>query len=302
MQGSISIAKRKLPYLCNKAKMIDLQALLNLIITTLKSIPGVIWSGLIASVLTLGGVLIANRSNTNRLTLQLQHDATEKSKERTATLRRDIYLQTTEELTKVSAHLAGLPQLDFTKTNLAEGMQGFFSAAARLQLVAESQTTLLVNALVGEYAELILRLLTHFSPVHNAKSNIQIADNFYNNEQSEITRILSEISKLNESGTPASQVFCALESSFNFHKDQANKYSRESNLAWEQYNQHNLAFQKYLLIQLRDISSKQIPVLIALRKDLGFTSNLIELEEQMQRQWTRIESQFNALISSFEEE
>ena len=58
------------------------------LLSFLSSIPAVVWSGLIASFLTLGGVLISNRSNTNRLLLQLQHDATEKTKERTAALRR----------------------------------------------------------------------------------------------------------------------------------------------------------------------------------------------------------------------
>jgi len=115
------------------------------LIAFLKSIPDVIWSGLIASMLTLGGVLISNGSNTNRLKLQLQHDANEKTKERTATLRREVYLRAAEELVKANAHLATLPQLDLSKTNLGDGLQGFFSATARLQLIAEPKTALLVS-------------------------------------------------------------------------------------------------------------------------------------------------------------
>ena len=121
----------------------------------LQSIPAVIWSGVIASLLTLSGVFMSNLSNTNRLKLQLQHDEREKAKERTATLRREVYLRTVEELVRANAHLSGLPQLDITKTNLAEGLQGFASAAARLQLVAEPQTALLVNQLQADYSELV---------------------------------------------------------------------------------------------------------------------------------------------------
>ena len=47
------------------------------IIALLKSIPDVIWSAFLASILTLSGVLISNRSNTTRLRLQLEHDRSE---------------------------------------------------------------------------------------------------------------------------------------------------------------------------------------------------------------------------------
>lgn len=107
------------------------------LISFLQSIPDVIWSGLIASVLTLSGVLISNSSNTSRLKLQLQHDAGQKTTERIAALRRDVYLQAAEELTKANTYLGSLSQIDLAKTNASEGMQGFFGAAAKLQLVAE---------------------------------------------------------------------------------------------------------------------------------------------------------------------
>lgn len=72
----------------------------------LKSVPDVIWSGLLASFLTLGGVLLSNRGYTQRLRLQLDHDAAEKTKERTAILRRETYLRAAEELVRVNAYLA----------------------------------------------------------------------------------------------------------------------------------------------------------------------------------------------------
>jgi len=268
------------------------------VIAFLKSIPDVVWSGVIASALTLSGVLIANRSSTNRLKLQLEHDASEKAKERTATLRREVYLRAAEELVKANAHLAGLPQIDLSKTNLGDGLQGFFSAAARLQLIAEPKTALLVNQLAAEYGELVFRLMTHLVPVSDAKSDIQIADDLYSKAQAEVNRILSEMTKLNESGRPAPSVFEALDRSLRFQQDQAAKYASKRNDAWERFNQHNITFQKYLLSQLRDIGSKQIPVMIEIRRDLGLTGDLAEIEASMKKQWLRMEAHFDALIAA----
>jgi len=121
------------------------------LIEFLKSIPDVIWSGLIASALTLGGVLISNRSNTVRLKLQFEHETKD------------------------------------------------WSA---------------VNQLAGDYAELVLKLMTHLMPVNDARLHIQISDDLYSKEQAEVNRILGEMTKLNESSRPDPPTFGALQHSF----------------------------------------------------------------------------------------
>ena len=269
---------------------------MTIFIAFLQSIPDVIWSGVIASILTLSGVLISNRSNTNRLKLQLQHDSNEKAKERTATLRREVYLRTAEEFVKANAHLVSLPQLDLAKANLADGMQGFFSAAARLQLVAEPKTALLVGQLSSEYGELTFKLMSHLIPVGQSKADIQISGDLYTKAQSEVARVLAEMSKANESGKPSRQVFQALDSSFKFQQSQAKRYADERNNAWANFNQHSHAFQRYLLAQLEDIGAKQIPVMVEIRRDLGLTGDLVEVEAHMRSQWLRMEAHFDALI------
>jgi hypothetical protein len=108
----------------------------------LKAVPDVIWSGVIASVLTLGGVFISNSSNTKTLKIQLAYDATEKDKDRKTMLRREVYLNVVEESVKANSYLASLPSLDLASTNFASGLQGFFVAAAKLELVADSKTVL----------------------------------------------------------------------------------------------------------------------------------------------------------------
>lgn len=268
----------------------------------LASVPDVIWSGVIASVLTLSGVLISNRSNTGRLKIQLQHDATEKTKERTATLRREVYLRTAEELVKVNAHLAGLPQIDITKSNVADGLQGFFSAAARLQLVAEPHTALLVNKLAAEYGELVFLLMAQLIPVSQAKSDIQIADDLYTKAQAEVTRILGQMTRLNESGKPEPEVFLALQTSFTFQNEQSRKFAEQRGDAWKRFTASTFIFQKFLLTQIRSLAPKQIPVMVEIRRDLGLTSELKELEAQLHEQMRRMESHFDELIAKLSDE
>ena len=268
------------------------------IASLLASIPDVFWSGIIGAVLALSGVLISNRSNTTRLRIQLQHDANEKAKERTASLRREVYLRTVEELVKANSHLASLPNLDPTKVNLGDGLQGFFSAAARLQLVAEPKTALLVNKLVGEYGEFVIDLLALLQPVHAARSDIQIADSHYTRVQSEVTRVLGELTKINESGNPNSAAFQGLGRSFDFHQGQSSKFASDSKAAWSRFNKANIVFQRAVITKLRDLAPRQVPVMIELRRDLGLNGQMDELEAQMRQQIQRMEDRFNALISA----
>jgi hypothetical protein len=268
------------------------------LISLLLSIPDVVWSGLIASALTLSGVLISNRSSTHRLRIQLQHDASEKSKERTANLRREVYLTTAEELTKANAHFASLPQLDLAKTNAAVGLQGFLAAAAKLQLVAEPHTALLMNGLVATYGELLLRVIARLMPLQKARIDISINDDMYNKAQAEVTRVLAEVAKFNEAAKVDDIVFGALQRALTSYREQAESYSAARSRAWDDFNHLNVEFVWQLLTDMQLVGEQQIPVLIEIRRDLGLTSDIEEFRKQMDANWKRMSRQIDMLLSS----
>ncbi|WP_446808333.1 hypothetical protein ACH50O_13615 [Methylomonas sp. 2BW1-5-20] len=263
-------------------------------------LPDVVWSGIIASLLTLCGVLISNRSNTTRLRIQLKHDASEKAKERTASMRKEVYLEAVEELTKANSHLASLPQADLTKINAADGLQGFFAAASKLQLVAEPKTALLVNQLVGTYGELLLRLMERLVPLQKAKLAIAINDDLYNKAQFEVQRVLSEMARFNESAQSNEQVFGALERAFASYQAQTQNYAEARQDAWADFNNLNIQFCRQLFIDMRIVGQQQISVIIEIRRDLGLTAYLAEMREQMESQWERMSIQLDRMISALQ--
>lgn len=271
------------------------------LLALIQSIPEVVWSGIVASVLTFSGVLLSNRSNTERLKIQLQHDSIEKSKERTATLRRETYLRAAEEMVRLNAYLAGLPQVDITKANPTEGMQGFFTSAARLQLVAEPKTALLVNKLAAAYAELILTVMIAIRPVADARSDISIADALYDKSQIEITRLLAEMARQRESGQPNEDVVKALRTSFDFQLAQSEKFATDRSDGWARFNSASVSFQRTLLTEIRDIGLRQIPVMVEIRRDLGLTGDLSEIEAVMREQWKVMEQRFNILLATMKD-
>jgi hypothetical protein len=269
---------------------------MQILVTILQSIPSEFWASIAGAVFALSGVVLSNRSSAARLRLQLQHDAAEKSKERTTSMRREVYLQTIEELCKANAHLAALPNIDPAKSNIGEGFQGFFSSAARLQLVAETRTVLLVNALAGDYMELVFKLLACVQPAHSAKQDIEIANDLYSEGKDEIKRILGEIRKINESGAPNPAALHSLERSFDFQQSQCAKHASDRDAAWTRFHQANITFQKTVLASIRELAPRQIPVMMGLRHDLGLDGEADELEAQLRARVQRMEELFDKLV------
>jgi hypothetical protein len=266
----------------------------------LHSVPDVIWSGIIASVLTLSGVLISNHSNTTRLKTQLTHDREEKIKERTLSLRREVYLKATEELVQLNAFLASLPQQDITKGNLGEGFVGFQTASARLQLVAEPKTTLLAMRLSATYGELFLELTHHLMVLGKAKTDIQIADELYTKANNEVQRILSAMTQHNETGRSDQQASEPLQRSFAFSQEQASKFAASRSEGWVSFNQGNIAFMRYLFSRIREIAPQQMKLMVEIRRDLSLLGDLSELEEEMQKQLDHIAEKLNHFLQAME--
>lgn len=262
----------------------------------LQSIPNVVWSGLLASLFTLAGVLISNWSNTNRLKIQLNHDAEQKAMERIIGLRREVYLRVVEELVKANTHLASLPQLDFMKVNPATGFQGFLSSAAKLQLVAEPKTALLVNDLVVDFGEIIVKSIANSAPVQNHRFNIASANDLYERAVTEVRQILSKMAELTESGQSNEAAYRALQNSFELQQSLADKYLTERSSHQREFQRESQVFSRDVMIELRKIGRRQIPALIAIRQDLGLTTEIEEFHAQMERNWDRMSKALDAAL------
>lgn len=273
---------------------------MNWFIEAFKSIPDVVWSGIIASMLTLSGVFLSNRSNNFRLRMQLEHDALEKFKERNGKLRQEIYIRVVQELTKANSYAASLPQVDILKENVASGFQGFFSAAASLQLVADSKTAILANELVGAYSEILLKIIIRLSPLQDAKAKIELNDKYCVRALNETQRVLDEMNKINEAAKNDRLIFEALQRSFDFSQGEAERYAIGRNAAWVEFNSENAKFSLQLFADMLVITKQQIPLLVEIRRDLGLATD-VEILKQMEDQVNRMSLNFKEAMQKLQE-
>lgn len=249
-------------------------------------IPDVVWSGLIASTITLLGVFLLNVSNSSRLRLQLKHDSNEKERERAAELRRDVFLPAAEELIKAMNFMSGLPKADLRKINPMEGVQGFFAASAKLHLVADERTAEPVAEFSAAFGQLLMRVIAKIVPLQTIQIDIEILDGLYEKFQADANRVLSERGRMVETGNNDRALFELLGKAFEMHQEMATGYAQERAEKWNSYNELMRQFVFFLMTELKAVSQLQIPLLVALRRDLGFNTDtglyLAQLEKQHQ--------------------
>lgn len=141
--------------------------------STALSIPTIVWSGIVASFISLAGVVLSNRSSLKRLKEQLRHDSEEKHRDRISQLRRDVYLRLATQMTYAGGHLGSLASKDPTTEDLGGPLQDAMAELAKAQLVGSRETAALAAEMAAAYGEALFNLMAAAKPLHDLKIDIK---------------------------------------------------------------------------------------------------------------------------------
>ncbi|MEO6104283.1 MAG: hypothetical protein ABIP44_11700 [Pseudoxanthomonas sp.] len=173
---------------------------------------------------------------------QLEHDAEQKSKDRAAVLRREVYLKAAEEMAAINGLLGQLASVDPTDAKaMSEGMLGFFKATAKVSLVASESTRKKVAELSGAYGKLFIDLMSDASEAHRLKIDINVNRGAYETINIERMRIVAAMRDANENAD-SKYKFEALSNSFDSTAVQVDGISAEFS---ELSDKHNDALAAY---------------------------------------------------------
>lgn len=272
------------------------------IIEFMKTVPDVIWSGIVASAITLFGVMMSNKSNSSRLLLQLNHDATEKSKERISKLRHDVYLKAIEDIEITNIKLGTLVSRDFTRLDIALELQAITASLAKVKLVAEPETTRLAGELSAEFGVVFLRLLPWLAVVQNAKTDIEINNSSYDGSFAEASRLQRDMQRFNEEGRQDWAVYQKLENYYEFKSGQYQEYADALARAHEFHGEKLGEFHALLLPEIKELSKVQLKLMIAIRKDLGIACDIADLQRQLERHWAVMEAGYGDVMKKIKGE
>lgn len=267
-----------------------------------RSVPDVIWSGVIASLLTLGGVLLTNRGNSNRLIQQLSHDAAEKAKERIFQTRRDVYLKASHDLVNANSFLGSAPDFSDPQAKASQGLNELYASLSKVQLIGDSEASASATRLLTTYNSIYLSLMEYLVPISKAKSQIKLADRFYEDVHKKFDETLRQLDLQNQSSQPDQHVVKYLNNLLDFYNEQTHKYSSESQEAWKK---HNDALEKYNL-RLREKVTQQQPLMIKFmketRRDLGLDMNIEQVEALLVEQIEVMSKQMDETLATIKKQ
>lgn len=264
------------------------------LIALFRSVPDAAW-GVFATWVT---VALTEGRNSKRARDQREHDAIEKDKERTMTLRQEIYLPVATDLTSVMSFLGAMPSYSIDEIAKSDPLRRYSAAAAKLALVATPSTALAVHRLSTETGALYLNVMALAMSIAERRSLLDVVDNLRETQLDEMARINADLAAIQESGIRDDVRFNALQMRyqsvqrvFDSQGHDRDEMARLQDEAFREYGQK-------LLPQMRMLLDVSISVLVALRWDLGQAGDAAEFEREMRRQSQRVYAEAEAALRS----
>ena len=246
------------------------------------NLPTVVWSGIVAALISLGGIVLSNRASIQRLKEQLEHDAREKHSDRLASLRKDVYLKLVTEMNRANAHLGTLAAKDPADGTFGEPLQAVIAELAKVQLIGSRETSAHAAELTALYGEALLRLIGIAMPMHEARTDIRIADDMYQQSFAQGQRVLGEMTAENESGSPNQTRQASLLQSFEHYRAQYASHSEDRNTAWDRYNSQHGNFAMAVLQETKRLGPAHIKLTCAIREEVGLDTDASELKRRLE--------------------
>lgn len=106
----------------------------------LARIPAVVWSGIVAAMITLFGVWLQSRSHYKRQQEQLQHDSDQRRTEREMALRREVYLGAAEGAAKLQEYLGKFADTKLPQQDHGALLADSGAALSRVHLIGSIET------------------------------------------------------------------------------------------------------------------------------------------------------------------
>ncbi len=249
----------------------------------------------------LGGVLLTNKSNNKRILVELEHDATQRDREREMDLRKDVYLKIAEEMTVAQQFLAGLPQVDFTKIDSSQFLKGFFIASSKIHIVGKYDTVEAVSITMKYFTSSFMKLMSLIIPLQNIKSDIDIATDMINKHSASSDHILSEMTNKNIDGSMDKRTMTVLQTNSKYHQGEIAKLTEERDNNWSSYNKSLRHYQVECMKESIEISKLSINALLLIRQELEMEIDKEKYKKLMDSNLKELEGTLHSFIKSLED-
>ena len=255
---------------------------------SLVAVPKEIWAALVASIVTLFGVLVTIRLTHNQFALQLEHDYQIRDRERAMSLRRDIFFDAISEIHNRQGYLLNLVNLEDSSGSNEPGD----NALAKLELIAGDETVTAAHSLDMAYVEALFLLNEKRVRLVNDKNSIDVIQNIRDETWEKYKAYGDRLTQLTIEGGYDEAQWKSIENWRDFEKGLLEEYDREKEEKWQQFLEDHSGFLLECMKGFSAVAEKTPPVVLAIRRELEMpldeASYLVNHRKSIERAQTLI--------------
>lgn len=265
----------------------------------LQSWPAPVWATIGGSTMTLLGVFFSDWRNTRRLGIQNTFAASQSELARTMAIRKEVYLTASGAFAKMQAHLLSLPTVEGDIQ--MEPVNEFAELIGKISMIGDTETVLLAQKFSTECSEAQVALTLLAADVKRARSDAKMYEEYRTKALAQTERVGSEIAKFLEAGSVDELQFRALQRSQDRFQEETQSYWAKELEAMREFSRRlNNYYEKAmgLLVPMGDTS---VDLLIAIRHELGQSTNATKLRETFTANRERMFQQLRNVIQAVDE-
>jgi hypothetical protein len=139
---------------------------------------------------------------------------------------------------------------------------------------------MLAMQLAAKYSDLLVQLMMRAKPVHTANADIAIQSSLLARVETETNRILSELTRIAESGGSSNQPKeAALHQGFEFQRTQGEKFAAQRAVLFDQKNTAHVVYLRSYMRDMAPIVDEQLRLQVLMRRELGLHGDIDALRK-----------------------
>lgn len=231
-------------------------------------IPDVVWSAIIASLLTLFGVFLTNKGNEKSQRNLLEHEKQKFLLEQKMVLKKEVFLNLASSFANVMGLITKLMNLEFSQKEIESQLSDHGGVVAKTFLVAKEKTVLEILKFSSVVSENILDLMRHRAEILDRKKAIDIYQATLDKSNREKDRYLLELHEFSIKGEKNPPVFEYFVKMFEMHDGICNKNEELKNEQQLIMKSLMIEFFKKCIQVQANLHSKISPMTLSLRAEL----------------------------------
>lgn len=268
-----------------------------MLLNILLKIPDVVWAAVIASLLTLGGVFLTNRGSYKRMLKQLEHESTQKDRERNMGIRRQVYLDAAEAVTENHLILMKMSDLSILDSDLSKQFSKSAAIISKVYAIGSAKTVKTVSDLTTAIGSKYLSLIAERTPLIQRKYEIEIQNELIMKASAERDQMIEIMKNINLQGIQDDRLMSVAENNFRFQQDQVSKLLEKRNQLIEINGKGQIQLAMKCFQASREVSEYFAPAINSVREEMDIPFDEESYRSAIEKSWEASEQSLKEFYS-----